>query len=47
VTTTRKGENGQEAREGTVVLWTENDRVFGLVGNLMPDDVLQMAESVR
>ncbi len=34
-------------RNGTTCLWTENDRVFGLMGNLPPDDVLQMAESVR
>ena len=39
--------DGQPHRDGTVLLWTENDHVFGLVGDLAPDDLLQMAESVR
>lgn len=34
-------------RRGTVVLWTENDRVFGLMSNLSSEDALQMAESVQ
>jgi len=48
VTTTGAPENGRRGNpNGSICLWTENDRVFGLMGNLPPDDVLQMAESVR
>jgi len=32
---------------GSIVMWTEQERVFGLMGNLSPNDLLQMAESVR
>ena len=35
-------------REGTILMWTENDRVFGLMSrNLSPPDMVQMAESVQ
>ena len=35
-------------REGTILMWTENDRVFGLMSrNLSPPDLVQMAESVQ
>lgn len=47
VTTTMEAKDGRPRRDGTVALWSENDRVFGLLGNLGADDVLQMAESVR
>jgi hypothetical protein len=46
-TTSSANASGERRREGTMVLWTEGDYVYGLVGNLQPDDVLQMAESVR
>src|SRR5262249_39386854 len=38
---------GAPHRAGTVVLWTEGDRVFALQGTLGPPDLLQVAESVR
>jgi hypothetical protein len=48
ITTTGEPQGDRRGRpNGTVCLWTENDRVFGLLSNLGPDDVLQMAESVR
>ena len=39
--------DGQRRRDGTVVLWTEGDQVFGMMGNMSPQEVLMMAESVR
>jgi len=46
VTTT--GENGgKKRRAGTVLLWTEGDRVFALAGTLGDRDLMQVAESVR
>ena len=48
ITTTRETEHdGERHLPGSMVLWTEYDRVFGLMSNLGPDDVMQMAESVR
>ena len=41
------GEDGRRHREGTVLLWTEGDRVFGLRTNLGPQDAVQMAESLQ
>ncbi|MBI1797305.1 MAG: hypothetical protein HY076_02050 [Candidatus Eisenbacteria bacterium] len=38
---------GRRQRAGTVVLWTEGDRVFALDGTLSPPDMMQVAESVR
>ncbi len=46
-TTGETSADGQRRRDGSLLLWTENDRVFGLTGNLSPEDLLQMAESVR
>jgi hypothetical protein len=48
----RLGASGRPARpgfrgRGTIALWTEGDRVFGLMSNLGPEDAMQMAESVR
>jgi hypothetical protein len=39
--------NRDRHRDGSVLLWTENDRVFGLLTNLGSPDAMQMAESVR
>lgn len=48
VTTSAAAEGDRPGRQsGSICLWTENDRVFGMIGNLPPNDVLQMAESVR
>lgn len=48
ITTTREGEvGGERRRAGTVVLWTESDRVFALEGTLSRPDMMQVAESVR
>jgi hypothetical protein len=48
ITTTKPdGAGGDRRRAGTVVLWTEGDRVFALQGTLTPEDVMQVAESVR
>jgi hypothetical protein len=34
-------------REGTIVLWSEGEKVYGAFGNLSDRDLLQMAESVQ
>ena len=34
-------------RDGTVVLWSEGDRVFALMGDLRDIAMMQIAESVR
>jgi hypothetical protein len=48
ITTTREGKTpGERRHEGTVVLWTEGDRVFALEGTLGAPDMIQVAESVR
>jgi len=47
---TMKGEQGtddQRLRDGSVVMWTEGEMVFGLMTNMGPDDALPMAESVK
>ena len=38
---------GSRQREGTVVMWSEGDRVFAVVGDLRDLAMMQMAESVR
>jgi hypothetical protein len=40
------GAEGQR-RAGTIVLWTESDRVYALQGTLGPEDMMQVAESVH
>jgi len=40
-------EDGHRRRDGTVVLWSEGDQVFGMMGNMSPQEVLMMAESVQ
>lgn len=48
ITTTAEPEGDRQGRQnGSICLWSENDRVFGMVGNLSENEVLQMAESVR
>jgi len=48
ITTTKPdGAGADRRRAGTVVLWTEGERVFALRGTLDPEDVMQVAESVR
>ena len=38
---------GKRHREGTVVMWTEDGRVFGLTTNLGAPDAVQLVESVQ
>ena len=48
ITTASVRSPGQDRRrEGTIVMWTEGDWVFGVMSDLSPPDVVQMAESVR
>jgi len=47
ITLSGRDADGDRRREGSVVLWSEGDRVFGVLGNLADKDLLQMAESVR
>ena len=39
--------DGQRHRNGTVVLWSEGDQVFGMMGNMSSQEVMLMAESVQ
>jgi hypothetical protein len=43
----QKRPDGTKGREGSVVLWSENDRVFALTGNIYSGELIQMAESLR
>jgi hypothetical protein len=45
-TTAERAEGGRRLRPGSLILWTENDRVFAIQGDLMRQDLMQMAESV-
>jgi len=47
ITTRGRDADGDRRREGSLVLWSEGDRVFAVLGNLADKDLLQMAESVR
>lgn len=47
VTTRGEGANGRRGRAGSVLLWTEGDRVLALAGTLGSRDLMQVAESVR
>jgi hypothetical protein len=47
ITTSGVGSEGDRRREGTIVLWSENGRVYGVMGTLSDRDLLQMAESVQ
>jgi len=42
-----KAGEGRRYRDGTIVMWTEGERVFGLTGNLSGPDLMQVAESVQ
>ena len=42
-----KRPDGTPRREGSVVLWTENERVFALTGTIYSGELIQMAESLR
>jgi hypothetical protein len=42
-----KRPDGSSTRDGSVVLWTENDRVFALTGTIHSGELIQMAESLR
>ena len=46
-TTGEEKAGGERRRAGSVVMWTEGDRVFALEGTLRPPDMIQVAESVR
>jgi hypothetical protein len=41
------GPGADTVREGTLILWTEGERVFALSGNVAARDLMQMAESLR
>jgi len=41
------GAKGQRRREGSLLLWTEGDRVLALGGDLREMDLMQMAQSLR
>jgi len=46
---TTKGEkaaDGKHHREGTILMWSEGDRIFCLQGNFGSQELIQMAESV-
>jgi len=45
ITTSTRGQDGIR-REGTMLMWTEGERVFCLQGNLSGPDLMRMAESV-
>jgi hypothetical protein len=45
--TTAGSAGGGRRREGTVVLWSEAERVYGLETSLGPSEAMQVAESVR
>ncbi len=42
-----RGPNRGKGRDGTIVLWTDGDRVFGLQTDLRAPIAMQIAESVR
>ena len=45
-TTGDRAADGRRQRDGSLLLWTEGDRVFCIQGNLSGSDLMQMAESV-
>ena len=47
ITMSGKNASGDQVRQGTMVLWSEGDRVFAARGNLPDRDLLQMVESVQ
>ncbi len=47
ITTNEPKAEGRRAREGTLVLWTQDDRVLAVEGNIQSTDLVLMAESLR
>lgn len=47
VTSDGTATDGRRHREGSLLLWTEGDRVMALAGDLRDVDLLQIAESLR
>jgi len=47
ITTSELDQGSNRRREGTVLLWSEGDRVFAVRGNLGDKDVMQLAESMQ
>jgi hypothetical protein len=47
ITTAGVNATGDRTREGTIVLWSEGDRVYAALGNISDKDLLQLAESVQ
>jgi hypothetical protein len=47
ITTAGRNAAGERRREGSVVLWSEDGRVYAVTGNLDPSVTVEMAESVR
>jgi hypothetical protein len=47
ITMSGKDSAGDQVRQGTLVLWSEGDRVFAARGTISYKDLLQMAESVQ
>jgi hypothetical protein len=45
-TTGDRAGDGRRRREGVVLMWAEGDRIFCLQGNLSPEALLQIAESL-
>jgi len=39
--------DGEKAQRGTMVMWTEGDRVFAVQGDMYNEDVLEVATSLR
>jgi hypothetical protein len=47
ITMSGKNTSGDRVRQGTVVMWSEGDRVFAATGTLSDRDMLQMVESMQ
>jgi hypothetical protein len=47
VTRVKPGDDGRRREDGSVLMWTEGDRVFALMGTLPHQDMMQVAESIR
>jgi len=41
------GERGRTDRPGVIVMWSDGDRVYGLMGNLPSMEMMEIAESVQ
>jgi len=47
ITVSDRNASGERVHQGTVVMWSEGDRVFAATGNLSDRDMLQMVESLQ